>query len=263
MAARLNDFFIYLEETLNMLLTKKITPVALATTLALSGLAASTVANADLSGNIGVHSKYLLRGIYDENPNAAVQGGFDWSNGGFYLGYWGSSLGYSYSSSATPYTTNGFENDLYGGYAGEAGPLGFDLGLIQYVYINVDDSDLTEFKGALSFADGYVQMQYLLNDGVWGNSGDIYWTAGYSFSLPKDFGLAFDAGYYTYDDSASDYGVTTSSTSEFRNLNITLSHPVAATGADMYVQYTVAGKDRNAVQYDDSIVMGLTYGFDI
>jgi len=258
-----------------MLLNKKITPVALATTLALSGLALPTIANADLSGNIGVHSKYLLRGIYDENPNAAVQGGFDWSNdSGFYLGYWGSSLGYHYKKDYVPatdttaaigtdYTTNGFENDLYGGFAGEAGGLGYDIGLIQYVYLNVDDSDLTEATLKLSMADGYVRMQYLLNDGVWGNSGDIYWTAGYAFGLPSDFGLSFDAGYYTYDDSASDYGVTTSSTSEFRNLNITLSHAVGTTGADMYVQYTVAGKDRNAVSYDDSIVMGLTYGFDI
>ena len=57
-----------------MLLNKKLTPVALATTLALSGLAAPTVANAELSGNIGVHSKYLLRGIFDENQNWITAG---------------------------------------------------------------------------------------------------------------------------------------------------------------------------------------------
>jgi len=31
----------------------------------------------------------------------------------------------------------------------------------------------------------------------------------------------------------------------------------------MYLQYTVAGEDRTGLSYDDSIVMGLTYGFDI
>ena len=144
-----------------MLLSKKITPVALATTLALSGLAAPIVANAELSGNIGVHSKYLLRGIFEENSGTAVQGGFDWSDdSGFYLGYWGSNLGYSYDASGTdPYTSTGFENDFYGGFAGEAGGIGYDIGLIQYYYISVDDSDLTELTAKASMGDGYVDRQ--------------------------------------------------------------------------------------------------------
>jgi len=254
-----------------MLLNKKFTPVALATTLALSGLAAPTVANAELSGNIGVHSKYLLRGIFEENSGTAVQGGFDWSHdSGFYLGYWGSNLGYSYNApGTTAYTSTGFENDFYGGFAGEAGSIGYDIGLIQYVYMSVDNSDLTELTASVSMGDGYVGMQYLLNDGWWGNSGDIYWKAGYSFGLPSDFGLAFDLGYYTYSDDdnedlvegAACTGCVTTSTSGFRHLNITLSHPVASTGADMYIQYTVAGEDRTGTDYDDTIVMGMTYGF--
>ena len=112
--------------------------------------------------------------------------------------------------------------------------------------------------------DGYVGLQYLLVDGVWGNAGDIFWKAGYSFGLPADFGLALDLGYYTYDDSdPAKYGVTTTESSAFRFLNFTLSHEVGKTGADMYIQYTVAGKDRLGNQYDDQVVTGLTYGFDI
>ena len=256
-----------------MLLNNKLTPVALATSLALSGLAVPTVANAELSGNIGVHSKYLLRGIFAENDNTAVQGGFDWSHdSGFYLGYWGSNLGYSYDASGTsPYSGNGFENDFYGGFAGGGDTFGYDIGLIQYYYINVDDSDLTELTASVSMGDGYLGLQYLLNDGWWGNSGDVYWKAGYAFGLPSDFGLAFDLGYYTYSDDdnskltggASCTGCVTTSTSGFRHLNITLSHAVANTGADMYLQYTVAGEDRTGTEYDDMVVMGLTYGFDI
>jgi len=249
-----------------MLLSKKLTPVALATTIALSGLAAPTVANAELSGNIGIHSKYLLRGIFEENSGTAVQGGFDWSDdSGFYLGYWGSNLGYTYDASGSdPYTSTGFENDFYGGFAGEAGSIGYDIGLIQYYYISVDDSDLTELTASVSMGDGYVGMQYLLTDGWWGNSGDIYWKAGYAFSMPSDFGLAFDLGFYTYDDDDAgndELGGPTEQTSGFRHLNITLSHPVADSGADMYLQYTIAGEDRSAVEYDDTIVMGMTYGF--
>jgi len=247
----------------------KLTPVALATTLALAGIAlVPATANAELSGNIGVHSKYLLRGIFEENTGAAVQGGLDYSDdSGLYVGWWGSSLGYSYDATASTTTVlKGFENDVYAGYAGEAGSIGYDIGLIQYLYINVDDSNLTELTGKVTMGDAYVGFQYLLTDGWWGNSGDVYWKAGYALGLPKDFGLAFDLGFYTYNDDDAgntELGGATTQTSAFRHLNLTLSHAVGATGADMYVQYTFAGEDRSAVEYDNSMVMGITYGFDI
>lgn len=250
-----------------MTMQTKLRLLAAATTLTVSTMAAPMAAHAELSGNIGVHSKYLLRGIFEENDDTAVQGGLDWDLGnGFYLGYWGSNLGYTYDAGGTgvDVTERGFENDFYGGFAGEAGGIGYDIGLIQYVYLNVDDSNLTELTGTLSMGNAYVGFQYLLNDGWWGNSGDIYWKAGYSMGLPKDFGLAFDLGYYTYDDDDnSELGGVTTNDSGFRHLNVTLSHPVGNTGADMYAQYTFAGEDRAGAEYDDSIVFGLTYDFDI
>jgi uncharacterized protein (TIGR02001 family) len=161
-------------------------------------------------------------------------------------------------------TGNGVENNLYGGFAGEIGSVGYDIGLIQYVYVNVDDSNLTELTGSLSLAGGYVGFQYLLNDGWWGNSGDTYWKAGYAFDLPKDFGLAFDLGYYTYDDDDnSKLGGVTLQDSAFRHFNITLTLPVGNSGADMYAQYVVAGEDREGNEYDDTMVFGITYDFDI
>jgi uncharacterized protein (TIGR02001 family) len=251
-------------KTLSLL---KASPLALALSLAGAAAFAPTVANAEMSGNIGVHSKYLLRGIVEENDDTAVQGGLDYSNeGGFYAGWWASNLGYTYDAGGTgvDVTERGFENDFYAGFAGEAGGFGYDIGLIQYLYINVDDSDLTELTATLSMGGGYVGFQYLLTDGWWGNAGDVYWKAGYALDLPKDFGLAFDLGYYTYDDDDnSELGGVTTDDSGFRHLNITLSHPVGNTGADMYVQYTVAGEDRAGQEYDDSMVLGLTYGFDL
>lgn len=252
---------------------KLLTPVAVAVSLAAGSLVTPTIASAELSGNIGIHSKYLLRGIFEENDGAAVQGGLDYANdSGFYAGWWFSSLGYNYEATADTDTTGtGVENDFYAGFAGEMGTIGYDIGLIQYVYVNVDDSDLTELTASLSMGGGYVGMQYLLTDGWWGNAGDIYWKAGYGMDLPSDFGLAFDLGYYTYeDDDNSELGgcggpgcVVTTDDSGFRHFNITLSHPVGNTGADMYAQYTVAGEDRTGTEYDDTMVFGLTYGFDI
>ena len=54
------------------------------------GLAMVAPAHAELTGNIGVVSKYVLRGITNntQNNTATVQGGFDYAHSsGVYVGY--------------------------------------------------------------------------------------------------------------------------------------------------------------------------------
>ncbi len=261
-----------------MKLTKRFTSLTGAAALALSAMATPMAAQAENSftGNIGIYSKYLLRGIFEENGNTAVQGGFDYAwDSGWYLGYWGSNLGYSYEATPDNVTDMaGFENDVYGGYSGSAGEFEYNVGLIQYIYVNVDDSDLTELLLSGGFKGWTLQAQYLLADGWWGNAGDIYWTFYGGFSLPKDFGLDFKVGYYMYEDDDNDKlggynpalpsskNVTTT-TSEFRHFDISLTHPVGSTGADMALTYTVAGKDRTKTEYGDSVVLSVAWGFDI
>ncbi len=247
-------------------LKTNLTAAAVAATVATGAtFAAPQSAQAEVGYNIGIHSKYLLRGIFEENTGTAIQGGADWSNeDGWYAGWWFSSLSYSYEAPSDGKTnTRGFENDFYGGYTGEFGDgFGYDVGLIQYVYVNVDDSDLTELVASLSFKDFYVKAQYLLNDGWWGNSGDIYWTAGWSGGVGGDVTLALDYGYYSYDTSDnSELGTATTSDSGFRHLNVTASKPIGKTGAEAYVQYTFAGEDRAGAEYNDSMVVGVTYSF--
>jgi len=242
-----------------------LTSIAMAGVLAVGGMfAASTAVQAATSYNIGVHSKYLLRGIFEENTGAAVQGGADWNidDSGFYAGWWFSSL--SYNSVNSKKAEKGVENDLYAGYAGKlSNGMGWDVGFIQYAYVNVDDSDLLEATGKLTFGDFYVGTQYLVTDGAWGNSGDIYWKVGWSTSLPQGITLALDFGYYTYNNNNNSKlsGGTTLSSSGFRHLNITASKAIGKTGADAYVQYTFAGEDRNGAEYNDSMVTGITYSF--
>ena len=253
-----------------------VSPIALAMSLTSAAAFAPITAQAaetTATGNIGIHSMYLLRGIGRENDNTAVQGGFDYAHeSGFYAGYWGSNLGYSYdSTTGTDSSGNGFENDFYGGYAGSAGDFSYKLGLIQYYYISVDDSDLTEILANVGYAGFTAQMQYLANDGWWGNAGDIYWTLGYSLPLPNDFTLGASLGWYTYNDSdnsemcgATPGNVCTTEDSAYRHLNLTLSHPIANTGANMYVQYTNAGENRvGNDNFDDEVIFGVTYGFDL
>lgn len=272
--------------------TFRLGKLAMATALSVPMLAVSAGAQAAMTGNISVLSNYVLRGsagdtfagTTSETNGAAVQGGLDWTNpAGFYLGYWGSNLGYTSGATITKYDDNGtatgtvdgckeagdcpgvgFENDFYGGYSGKAGEIGYKVGLIYYYYIGVMESNGIEVEGALSYKDFSAGMKYLANDVVWGNTGDIYWTFGYSTALPNDFKLGATLGYYTYEEAGEFVQKTAdSSSSEFRHLDVKLSHPIAATGADMSLTYVLGGKDRYSNDLASTVVLGLSYGFEI
>lgn len=249
----------------------RLASIVLAGTVATGAMLAPVAASADVTGNIGVFSKYVLRGITNnaENDNTAVQGGFDYAHAsGIYAGYWGSNLDYGNSD-----TNSGFENDFYAGYAGSAGPLTYSAGVIQYYYMEVEDSDGTEFNGTLGYGPVTLGLKYLLTDVAWGNTGDMYWTLGYSTKLPKDFTVGATLGYYVYEDDdnndmcaaaalASGCSITTED-SAFRHLDLTLAHPIGNTGADMSLTYTMGGDDRTGTDQKDALVFGVKYGFKL
>lgn len=219
-------------------------------------------AQADLSGNAGVVSQYILRGITNtpEDSNAAIQGGIDWSNdNGLYAGYWGSNLGYN---STPKYSAQGFENDFYAGYSGMVGDVSLQAGLIQYYYVNVTDSDGTEFAGSVGIGPLSLGVISLLQDVAWGNQGDTYVTLGFDQPLPMNFTAGATAGYYFYSDNGK-YIASSAESSAFRHLNLSLSHPIGNTGADVTLTYIVGGKDRNGTSQDNAMTLGVAYGFDI
>ena len=250
--------------------------------LTASGLAAALtlatpLAQADITGNIGVVSKYVLRGISNtasgsaENDGTAVQGGLDWSHAsGLYAGYWGSNLDYvTTSPGGTANSVNGVENDLYAGYKAKMGSVTLNLGAIYYYYLNMDEGNAVELVAAVGAGPVTLGMKYLTDDVFWGNQGDIYWTADYTQPLPSDFTFGASLGFYTYDDSDSGDvlsnlelvpGSTTES-SAFRHLNLTLSHPVANKAATMALTYIIGGEDRAGRDQDDQIVLGLSTTF--
>ncbi len=222
--------------------------------------------HAEFSGNINVVSKYIFRGITNvpENNSPSLQGGFDYAHdSGFALGWWASNLGYGDNSGG-----NGFENDFYLKYSGSVDKFSYGATLTQYYYVDVKDADLTEAKVSLGFDAGEagsfgLDTNVLLNEGSWGNTGDTYLALSYTKALPKEFTLGATLGYYFYDSSDNKYGLTTSEDSNFRNLDLKLSHPIGKTGADMGVTYIVAGKDRMGVEQDDTLLFSIGYAFDI
>jgi uncharacterized protein (TIGR02001 family) len=93
------------------------------------------VAHAQLSANVALTSNYKYRG-QDQGAvkqiAPAIQGGFDYSAGGLYLGNWNSNTGI------------GIEMDVYGGYKFELAGVGLDVGLLHYRYPDTQAANTTE-----------------------------------------------------------------------------------------------------------------------
>jgi len=108
------------------------------------------------TANISLTTKYKFRGQDQGNTNwfsPAIQGGFDWSQNGFYLGNWNSNVSFTNAS---------IEMDFYGGYKGEiAKDFGYDVGILQYYYPQrhkVVDYNVTEIYGGLTYL--WMSLKY-------------------------------------------------------------------------------------------------------
>ena len=120
----------------------KLKATVLLSTLALSGgvfaqAAAPAAPEPDytLSFNVGAVTDYRYRGISQTRKKPALQGGADFSHkSGFYLGTWLSTIKWIKDGGGDA----PIEWDIYGGYKGTAGPIGYDVGLLRYQYPSHD-----------------------------------------------------------------------------------------------------------------------------
>src|SRR5450631_2027932 len=77
-----------------------------------------------LTGNFGLFSQYIFRGLSQTGHQPAAQGGFDFAHeSGFYAGTWASNISWLRENASTPASSQGLygtggslEWDLYGGY---------------------------------------------------------------------------------------------------------------------------------------------------
>ncbi|MBB5987962.1 TorF family putative porin [Sphingobium lignivorans] len=88
-----------------------------------------------ISGSATLVSDYRFRGFSQSNENIAVQAGIDISHeSGFYVGTWGSSIGFAGNA----------EIDVFGGYTTDvAEGLNVDVGILAYIYPKAGYSDST------------------------------------------------------------------------------------------------------------------------
>ena len=179
---------------------KKLHKIIAASLLASATTAGSGVvlAESPLTANVGVTSNYMWRGVTQGNGDAAVSGGIDYAHAsGAYVGTWVSSLG----------DQDQQELDLYAGYAFDAGPVGLDVGYIEYMY--------PVGNATLDFSEAYVNASFnMFSAGValttskeaGGDEDDVYMYVGAEFEVKKGLTLGLTYGDYDIDGgSADDY----------------------------------------------------------
>jgi uncharacterized protein (TIGR02001 family) len=177
-----------------------------------SGLAQAQQAPASphsITGNVGLFSQYIFRGLTQTNKKPALQGGFDYSHAsGLYAGTWASNISWLSDSSSTGYTSSSLEWDFYGGYKGTIAKsdLGYDVGLLYYYYpgdfsaagaaAGIGKSDTTEIYGALSWKWLSGKLSYSVGNKTFGvTNSDGTWYLDLTASYPITDKLTVQAHY--------------------------------------------------------------------
>lgn len=198
----------------------KMNRLALACGAAMLGL--SSIAAAEVSTNIGVTSNYIWRGLTQTGNSTALSGGFDWSGEtGLYAGTWLSEA------------WDDYELDLYGGYAGEVGDFGYDVGLIYYTYSSDAESNFLEVavSGSWQFLSAGLNYVVSAEDAVEVVEEDLYYYLSAGFDLPQDFSIGLTVGFVEPDGDGDDdfedythYQIDlTKATGDFGDVTLSLS----------------------------------------
>lgn len=82
------------------------------------------------SGNVGITSNYMSRGVTQSGDRPALSFGLEAERSGFYAGLWGSSVRLA---------PDNLELDLYAGYRFSVGTASFDIGYARYLYDSSGD----------------------------------------------------------------------------------------------------------------------------
>jgi uncharacterized protein (TIGR02001 family) len=162
-------------------------------------------AQAGVSGNIGLASNYIWRGVTQTSDQAAISGGLDYaSDFGFYAGTWASNVNFGNSNN-----DKGYELDLYGGFSGDLADFSYDLGTIYYAFPVQDDLNLLEVFVSGGYGPVGAGVYYTVDkDGDSDKENDLYYTANLSFDLDflSGFNLGLVVGHYDFDaGSNADY----------------------------------------------------------
>lgn len=157
-----------------------------------------------LTANLTLTTKYKYRGQDQSNPDKtvapALQGGFDFTKNGFYVGNWNSSVGLDNGTN--------LEMDLYGGYKGEiTKDFGYDVGVLRYQYPQGSTFNTTELYGAMSWRFVTAKLSYTASKRYFGweeGRGTLYADLSANYEVVKGVTLNAHLGATRFSDDAHD-----------------------------------------------------------
>jgi uncharacterized protein (TIGR02001 family) len=128
-----------------------------------------------VSGNVGIFSQYVFRGLSQTNEKPALQGGIDVAHkSGFYAGTWLSNISWYSDTVGLQDASASLEWDFYGGYKWDLGnDFVWDFGGLYYYYPGSYPSGATkpdtfELYTALNWKFLQVKYSYSINDKTFG-----------------------------------------------------------------------------------------------
>ena len=206
-----------------------------------------------LTGNVGLFSQYIFRGLTQTDRDPAIQGGFDYSHAsGLYLGTWASNISWLRDFGA--YTDGGsLEWDFYGGFKGTFGKsdFGFDVGLLQYWYPGdttpgFAKANTLEAYGALTWKWLAAKYSYSLNDKTFGVTDSRgTWYLDFSADFPLTDKLNIQAHWGKQKFKGSTAGVSNNSFASYEDWKIGVSY---ALPRDFKVGAFYTDTDMNSTQ---------------
>jgi len=216
--------------------------VSLAIASSASLTLAPVAAQAGVTGNIGMVSNYVFRGIEQKN-SASVSAGLDYeADSGIYVGTWVGDVDNNEGDS-------GLEYDFYAGWAGEVEGVSLGLGGTYYGYTEASfDSPYKELNlslGLAGFTLGY-------DKGVYESTTDIDYSHVYLSYEINDFSATYavlDGDLDTKDDAVSylDLGYSTE----------------LSKGLDGSVNYIYSMPEDSANDPSPYLIFGISKSFDI
>lgn len=231
---------------------------------AAAAVLASSSAFAEVTGNVGVTSDYMFRGLAQgtasQNGEAAVQGGIDWAgDSGLYFGTWGSNVGV---------WGGGTEVDWYGGYSGTAGAFSYDIGAIYYWYPEEDETndlvgedayDNNTIEYSISGSYSFFTVKYAYTDDWFGSDKSAsYLNGAASFPVTDSTTLDVSVG-YSFGDFWKD------ADSEYEDFSIGLTTAVTDSFSASFAYVDTDGVGESVADFDDKpkFVISATYTFGL
>ena len=191
-----------------------LTLAATVATLAATTLPSTALADG-LSYNVGAVTDYRYRGISQTRLKPALQGGVDYSLGGFYAGAWASTIKWVKDGGGK----SNYELDLYGGYKGElAKDLAYDVGLLAYVYPGnklSPSANTTELYAALSYGPLTAKYSH--------STGNLFGFAKSSGSGYLDLSASFEVAGLTVTPHIGHQSVRRNSASSYTDYSLTVA----------------------------------------